>query len=579
MPSRTYIFVPFADRDEAKELGAKWDKDKKQWFVPSGLDFTPFAKWEHKYTYEINVDEALRQFSEKLRECGLLLESLPIMDGKIHRCKVEGDRGREASGAYQGYLDGYPNGWIHNFKTDERVKFKYAMSASYNTSTTTYNRDKVMEQRKANAQAKERHQRGLQEKTTKRLKIEFANALPARDSHPYLESKNISIQNINIKVDTFNNLLIPLRDVNGKVQSLQRIMPNGSKIYGVIKTAQERQNNEEFLARKNGLFFTQRPLEEHSEFFVCEGFASAMSMSEILNKPSIAAMDCGNLLNVCDELVSKHPHKRITICADNDMKKEVQGKRNAGMEAARACQEKYPQIRIIYPQIQPSEIEKVSDFNDLVNLRGLEAVRAEVERQIVITQNTLKSIATPKQKTIDKVDSYAQTPEFKALSKDKQEAILSLKTIEPSPMPQGISIKDLEHLQVHFSDKLDKEQREKFLTLFKDTKDNPHIVLEVLKNGEIRQEYIKAYQHKDTKDLYYLAITKDEKDITGIPTTQIQKVIKDIVKSERIIERAENLQGISNTAAPLSKQTSPERSSNIIPQIHKLKNKKDDFER
>lgn len=572
--SKVYIFVPFKDRDEAKELGAKWDKDKKQWFVPSGLDFAKFAKWEQQYTYEINRNEALRQFSEKLRECGLLLESLPIMDGKIHRCKVEGDRGREASGAYQGYLDGYPNGWIHNFKTDERVKFKYAMTASYNTIATTYNKDKASEQRKANAQAKERYQQELQEKTTKRLKIEFANALPAPRSHPYLESKNINIQNINIKVDTFNNLLIPLRDVNGKMQSLQRIMPNGSKIYGVIKTEQEKQNNEEFLARKKGLFFTQRPLDEHSEFFVCEGFASAMSMSEILGKPSIAAMDCGNLLNVCDELVSKYPHKRITICADNDMKKELQGKRNAGIEAAQSCQEKYPQIRIIYPQIQPSEMEKVSDFNDSVKLRGIETVRAEVKRQIAITQNTLKSIATPKQKTIDKVDSYANTQEFKALSKDKQEAILSLKDIEPSPMPQGISIKDLEHLQVHFSDKLDKEQREKFLTLFNDTKDNPHIVLEVLKNGEIRQEYIKAYQHKESKDLYYLAITKDEKDITGIPTTKLIKVINDIAKSREIL-KAVNLERISNTAAPLQKQTSSQRSSDIIPQIHK----KDDFER
>lgn len=205
-------------------------------------------------------------------------------------------------------------------------------------------------------------------------------------------------------------------------------------------------------------------------------------------------------------------------------------------------------------------------------------MRAEVEGQIAITQNTLKSIATPKQKTIDKVDSYAQTPEFKALSKDKQEAILSLKTIEPSPMPQGISIKDLEHLQVHFSDKLDKEQREKFLTLFKDTKDNPHIVLEVLKNGEIRQEYIKAYQHKDTKDLYYLAITKDEKDITGIPTTKLIKVINDIAKSREIL-KAVNLERISNTAAPLQKQTSSQRSSDIIPQNPKLKSKKDDFER
>ena len=43
--------------------------------------------------------------------------------------------GAEASGAYQGYLDGYPNGWIHNFKTNERVKFKYAMTTSYQTST------------------------------------------------------------------------------------------------------------------------------------------------------------------------------------------------------------------------------------------------------------------------------------------------------------------------------------------------------------------------------------------------------------------------------------------------------------
>ncbi len=128
-------------------------------------------------------------------------------------------------------------------------------------------------------------------------------------------------------------------------------------------------------------------------------------------------------------------------------------------------------------------------------------------------------------------------------------------------MPQEISIKDLEHLQKHFSDKLDKEQREKFLTLFKDTKENPHIVLEVLKNGEIRQEYIKAYQHKESKDLYYLAIGKDERDITGIPTTQIQKVINDVVKSNRVLKRAENFQGISNTAAPLPKQTSLERSS------------------
>ena len=28
-----------------KALGAKWDPVKRQWYVPSGVDTTPFAKW------------------------------------------------------------------------------------------------------------------------------------------------------------------------------------------------------------------------------------------------------------------------------------------------------------------------------------------------------------------------------------------------------------------------------------------------------------------------------------------------------------------------------------------------------
>ncbi|MCR2105267.1 PBECR2 nuclease fold domain-containing protein, partial [Campylobacter upsaliensis] len=164
-----------------------------------------------------------------------------------------------------------------------------------------------------------------------------------------------------------------------------------------------------------------------------------------------------------------------------------------------------------------------------------------------------------KQKTINKVDEYTKSEAFKALSKDKQEAILSLKSIKPSIMPENIKIQDLQHLQEHFKGKLDEKQREKFLSLFNDTKQNADLVLEVLKNGEKRQEYIKAYQHKESKDLYYIAISKDERDITGIPTTQIQKIINDIAKSERVI-KAENFGEISNTAAPLPKQTSPQRS-------------------
>lgn len=41
---RIYLNVHFNEKDEAKGLGAKWDKDKKQWYIPQ-VDSAPFAKW------------------------------------------------------------------------------------------------------------------------------------------------------------------------------------------------------------------------------------------------------------------------------------------------------------------------------------------------------------------------------------------------------------------------------------------------------------------------------------------------------------------------------------------------------
>ncbi len=31
--SRTYLYVPYAYKDQAKKSGAKWDSNKKKWFV------------------------------------------------------------------------------------------------------------------------------------------------------------------------------------------------------------------------------------------------------------------------------------------------------------------------------------------------------------------------------------------------------------------------------------------------------------------------------------------------------------------------------------------------------------------
>ncbi len=43
--TKIYLTVPYAQKDEAKALGARWDASQKKWYVPSDKDLALFAKW------------------------------------------------------------------------------------------------------------------------------------------------------------------------------------------------------------------------------------------------------------------------------------------------------------------------------------------------------------------------------------------------------------------------------------------------------------------------------------------------------------------------------------------------------
>jgi Antirestriction protein len=42
---RKYINVPYREKNDAKALGARWDRQEQSWYVPAGVDAAPFAKW------------------------------------------------------------------------------------------------------------------------------------------------------------------------------------------------------------------------------------------------------------------------------------------------------------------------------------------------------------------------------------------------------------------------------------------------------------------------------------------------------------------------------------------------------
>jgi hypothetical protein len=41
----TKLQVPYAEKDAAKALGARWDSKNKTWYVPPGTQLTSFEKW------------------------------------------------------------------------------------------------------------------------------------------------------------------------------------------------------------------------------------------------------------------------------------------------------------------------------------------------------------------------------------------------------------------------------------------------------------------------------------------------------------------------------------------------------
>lgn len=40
-----FLNCPFSDKDEVKARGARWDREQRRWYVPAGMNLTPFAPW------------------------------------------------------------------------------------------------------------------------------------------------------------------------------------------------------------------------------------------------------------------------------------------------------------------------------------------------------------------------------------------------------------------------------------------------------------------------------------------------------------------------------------------------------
>jgi len=69
--SKTYLNVPFAQKDEAKALGARWDAVEKKWFVPADKDIMLFARWQAEARPKSTATPAKTSSSPKKTNAGV----------------------------------------------------------------------------------------------------------------------------------------------------------------------------------------------------------------------------------------------------------------------------------------------------------------------------------------------------------------------------------------------------------------------------------------------------------------------------------------------------------------------------
>ena len=371
---KTYLAVPYSEKDQAKKLGAKWDRKEKSWYAPKGSLVNNFKAWsiikqEQKLqNTPISAQEVISSFKEAIEAQGLILKENPIMDGKIKRVPVVGDKQGLKSGAYVGYMDGVPAGFIQNHKTGTKENWK-AIGYQFSNGLTKEDveHQKLLNKTKIAERVKE--QSLNQEKASINAVETFKKAINATDEHPYLQAKDV--KNYNLKVDNRGNLLMPLQDINGKYWTNQKININ---FKGFDKNS-----------KKEGNFFIigNKDLNQERELIVVEGYATGATIHEATQKTVIVAVDSGNLTPVTLALQKRYNNSTILVAGDNDIQKELQGKRNVGkekaLEASRAINATF-----IIPSFSQEEIKSnATDFNDLAKSKGLKEIKRVIDVALI----------------------------------------------------------------------------------------------------------------------------------------------------------------------------------------------------
>ena len=383
---RVYLDIPFGRKDEAKAraraagMPLQWDSAAKGWWTwKSDLrdefrDFLPrtpaagatksFAASWQRATTEAGARE---------------VPATPVTDGRWHRLPAEDDKNDQKSIAYRATADGVPGGIVVNHRTGDRIPFR---GEDRSLSAAEIRALRLVRKNRIGIEAAERKQAARAAAIAAEEKFRMAKP-PERD-HAYIEKKGISIDALgeNVRQDVAGDLLAAVRNIDGRLRSLQTIRPDGEKRF--LPDGEISGNCIPFGKPENG-----QPI------IIAEGVATAATLRAATGKPVLAALHAGNLTPVASAASTRFPKSPVVIAADNDHENPHS---NIGLKSAREAAESIG-ATVVAPHFG-SDGKGRSDFNDLADAMGSGAVRSAIAPALEKAQRE-KRMKKPRTRSVE----------------------------------------------------------------------------------------------------------------------------------------------------------------------------------
>lgn len=311
------------------------------------------------------------------------------LDGQLHRYAVEGDKHGETSGVYVLHSDGFPAGYFQNWRTGVKLSWRFNATNLTQEQRDYLNSDEYRKAEEAKRKKRDAEDRKRKAEASENARIRYESYLDGDFSHEYLQRKAVDrYDGVRLDINE-NRLVIPLRNIEGKLLSLQWIYADGAKkfYYG---------------APLEGAFFgiaLDRLNNENNILLLAEGYATAAKVHQLTGLPVVAAMTCGNLESVAKAIKGKYKDAKIVVMADNDKKTELEKRINPGLDKARELVKKGLAVGVAAPEFENAT--DGTDWDDYALKYGIEKATQVIT--CLITEQSLTKLEREELKDFEQV--------------------------------------------------------------------------------------------------------------------------------------------------------------------------------